>query len=314
MERNKLAVIAIGGNSLISETEEVNVASEYRIVGETCRQIAQLMDDGWNVVITHGNGPQVGWNLRRSELASHELFELPMDVIVTFTQGSIGYYIQQNLNNIFAKSGSDRKIVTLVTQIEVDSKDKAFDNPTKSIGGYLTEEQARKLEALGWLTAEEPGKGWRRQVASPVPLRIIELEIIRDLLASDHIVVACGGGGVAVAKSDRGDLQGVPAIIDKDFSSMLLAAELNAQLIVISTAVERVALNFGKKDETWLDRISLDEARAYYDDGHFGVGSMAPKMKAAMRFIEKGGDSVIITNPQNIYNAISGNAGTRITS
>jgi carbamate kinase len=312
MERNKLAVIAIGGNSLISETEEVNVASEYKIVGETCRQIAQLMEDGWNVVITHGNGPQAGWNLRRSELASHELFELPMDVIVTFTQGSIGYYIQQNLTNIFAKSDPHRKIATIVTQIEVDPKDKAFDNPTKSIGGYLTEEQARKMEASGWPTAEEPGKGWRRLVASPAPLRIIELEIIRDLLARDHIVVACGGGGVAVAKSDLGHLEGVPAIIDKDLSSALLASELNAQLLIISTAVERVALNFGKENETWLDQISLDQARAYQDEGHFGVGSMAPKVNAAMTFIEKGGASVIITNPQNIYKSATGEAGTHI--
>ncbi len=314
MDANKLAVIAIGGNSLISETEEVNVASEYKIVGETCRQIALLMNDGWNVVITHGNGPQAGFNLRRSELASHELFELPMDVIVTFTQGSIGYYIQQNLTNIFAQSGSNRKIATLVTQIEVDPKDNAFDNPTKSIGGYLDQEQARKMEQLGWPMAEEPGKGWRRQVASPKPLRIIELGIIRDLLAKDHVVIACGGGGVAVARTDQEGLRGVPAIIDKDLSSMLLAAELNAQLLVISTAVDRVALNFGQKDETWLDRITLDQARKYYKDGHFGVGSMAPKVEAAMKFIEKGGESVIITNPQNIYTSISGAAGTHITS
>ncbi len=168
------------------------------------------------------------------------------------------------------------------------------------------------MEELGWPTAEDPGKGWRRQVASPVPLRIIELEIIRDLLARDHIVVACGGGGVAVAKSDQGHLEGVPAIIDKDLSSALLAAELNAQLLIISTAVDRVALNFGKENETWLEQISLDQARAYHKEGHFGVGSMAPKVDAAMKFIEKGGESVIITTPQNIYKATTGDAGTHI--
>ncbi len=313
MDSNKLAVVAIGGNSLISETEAVNVASEYKIVGQTCRQIAKLMQDGWKVIITHGNGPQAGFNLRRSELAAHELFELPMDVIVSFTQGSIGYYIQQNLTNIFEQSGSDKKIVTLITQIEVDPEDEAFKKPTKSIGGYLDEKRARQMEKMGWPMGEEPGKGWRRQVASPRPKRIIEQEIIQDLLEKDRVVVACGGGGVAVAKDSQGQLHGITAVIDKDFTSALLAAELNAKLLIISTAVDRVALNFGQENETWLKSMTIDKANEYLEANHFGVGNMAPKVKAGVTFIEKGGTRVVITNPENIYKSISGTAGTHIT-
>ncbi len=312
MKAKKLAIVAIGGNSLISETEEVNVASEYKIVGETCRQIADLVLDGWDVVVTHGNGPQAGFNLRRSELASHELFELPMDVIVTFTQGSIGYYIQQNLFNIFTEKGVDKKIASVVTQIEVNRNDPAFENPSKPIGSYCEGERKKDLEKLGWPLIEEQGKGWRRLVASPLPLSIVEQELIEDLLAAGSVVITCGGGGVPVVKDAQGRLEGVPAIVDKDFSSALLAKNLKAELLIISTAVDRAALNFGQPDETWLDEVKLKDANRYLEDGHFGTGSMAPKIKAAINFIEGGGGKVIITSPTNIYKSTSGAAGTHI--
>lgn len=313
MGSDKLAVIAIGGNSLISETEAVNVASEYKIVGKTCQQIAKLMTDGWNVVITHGNGPQAGFNLRRSELAAHELFELPLDVIVTFTQGSIGYYIQQNLYNIFKKDGVAKQVATLVTQIAVDPDDNAFARPTKSIGGYLDQNKAGQLEKAGWPMAEEPGKGWRRLVASPMPQKILEQDIIQDLISAGHVVVTCGGGGVAVTRGEQGELAGTTAVIDKDFTSALLASNLGAELLIISTAVDRVALNFGRPDQSWLDEINLEKAEKYLNEGHFGMGSMAPKIKAATRFLKKGGKKVIITSPNNIFKSTQGSAGTHIT-
>lgn len=312
MDSKKLAIVAIGGNSLISETEEVNVASEYKIVGETCRQIADLVLDGWDVVVTHGNGPQAGFNLRRSEIASHELFELPMDVIVTFTQGSIGYYIQQNLCNIFNKQGVGKKIATLITQIEVDHKDPAFAKPSKPIGSYCDEEKKKELEKLGWPLIEEQGKGWRRLVASPSPRSIIEQDLIGDLLAAGHVVVACGGGGVPVVKDAQGHLQGVPAVVDKDFSSALLATKLGAELFIISTAVDRAALNYGRPDQVWLDEISSAEASQYLQEGHFGMGSMKPKIEAAIKFIKHGGKRVIITSPSNIYKSVAGAAGTHV--
>lgn len=312
MGSKRLALVAIGGNSLISETEEVNVASEYKIVGEACGQIARLILDGWQVLITHGNGPQAGFNLRRSELASGELFELPLDVIVTFTQGSIGYYIQQNLYNIFKENGVDKQIATLITQIEVDRNDPAFSRPSKPIGSYCDKETTRRLSELGWPMIEVPGKGWQRLVASPLPRRILEQGLIRDLLASGHVVVACGGGGVAVAPDAQGQLRGVPAIVDKDFSSALLATNLGAELFIISTAVDRVALNYGRPDQVWLDAIRSAEAMQYLEEGHFGLGSMAPKIKAAINFIKSGGQRVIITSPNNIVKSEAGSAGTHI--
>lgn len=310
--QEKLAVIAIGGNSLISETEPVNVTSEYKIVGETCRQVAALIADGWQVVITHGNGPQAGFNLRRCELAAHELFELSMDVIVAFTQGSIGYYIQQNLNNILMSQGLARQVVTLITQVEVDLDDKAFERPSKPIGGYIDRDKAREFEREGWPMSEEPGKGWRRVVSSPMPKRILEEDTISNLLSAGCVVVACGGGGIAVAEDVSGNYGGVPAIIDKDFASALLAQSLGAELLIISTAVDRVALHYGKPEQTWLDEIDINTATQYMAQNHFPEGSMAPKVQAAIDYLNQGGRRVIITNPASIYDAVAGSAGTHI--
>ncbi len=312
MGSDRLAVVAVGGNSLISETEEVNVASEYKIVGETCRQISRLIADGWNIVITHGNGPQAGFNLRRSELASHELFELPLDIIVTFTQGSIGYYIQQNLYNIFKANGVAKQVVTLVTQVEVDPADPAFANPAKPIGGYLDQERARRFEEAGWPVAEERGRGWRRLVASPLPQRILERDIIRDLLTAGHVIVACGGGGVAVAPDSQGKLRGITAIVDKDFTSALLAENLGAELFILSTAVDRVALHYGKPEQVWLEEIDIEMAEQYLAQGHFGMGNMGPKVQAAINFLKGGGKGVIITSPSNIFKSVAGSAGNHI--
>ena len=275
-------------------------------------RIARLIADGWNVVITHGNGPQAGFNLRRSELASHELFELPLDIIVTFTQGSIGYYIQQNLYNIFKANGMVKQVVTLVTQVEVDPADPAFADPTKPIGGYLDQERARRFEEAGWPVAEERGRGWRRLVASPLPRCILEGDIIRDLLTAGHVIVACGGGGVAVVPDSQGKLRGVTAIVDKDFTSALLSETLGAELLILSTAVDRVALNYGKPEQVWLDEIDIEMAEQYLAQGHFGMGNMGPKIQAAINFLKGGGKEVIITDPSNIFKSVAGSAGTHI--
>jgi len=222
------------------------------------------------------------------------------------------YYIQQNLTNIFKEDGVDKQIATLITQVEVDRNDPAFSRPSKPIGSYCDKEATRHLSELGWPMIEVPGKGWQRLVASPLPRRILEQGLIRDLLVSGHVVVACGGGGVAVAPDAQGQLRGVPAIVDKDFSSALLATNLGAELFIISTAVDRVALNYGRPDQVWLDDIRSAEATQYLEEGHFGLGSMAPKIKAAINFIKSGGQRVIITSPNNIVKSEAGSAGTHI--
>jgi carbamate kinase len=311
MELNS-AVIAIGGNSLIVDPRNVTIDAEYEAARETCEHIAGLVADGWQVIIGHGNGPQVGFNLRRSELAAHELFELPLDVCGTFTQGSIGYYLQQNLVNIFRRRGLDRRVVTVVTQTEVDPDDPAFERPNKPIGMFLSRDEARRLQLDGWEVMEDAGRGWRRVVASPQPVRIVEEEIIRALVEMGTIVIAGGGGGIPVAPDANGDLRGVKAVVDKDYASALLANRLGVPVFIISTAVPRVALNFGTPEQQDLARITATEARLYLAEGHFAEGSMAPKIRAVLSFLENGGRRAIITNPPNLTRAVAGTAGTEI--
>jgi len=308
------AVIAIGGNSLIPDAQHQTVQDQYLAAGVTDDHIAALVEDGWDVAISHGNGPQVGFILRRSELASNELHEVPLDYCGADTQGAIGYMLQQNLINDFRQKGIDKNVATVVTQVEVDPNDPAFDNPSKPIGSFMDEEQARsRMENEGWDCTEDAGRGWRRVVASPQPRRIVEVDIIRQLLDAGNVVIGVGGGGIPVVADENGDLAGVAAVIDKDLASALLANEVDADLLLISTAVEKCALNFGTPEEEWVDEFTLDEVKRYLEEGtHFAEGSMAPKMRAVVQFLENGGKEALITNPENIERAVAGETGTRI--
>jgi carbamate kinase len=312
---HKLAVIAIGGNSLIKDKGRVTVRDQYEAAGETARHISALVASGWDVVVTHGNGPQVGFILRRSELASHELHEVPLDVCGADSQGAIGYALQQNLANDFREKGIDRAVATVVTQVEVAADDPGFAAPSKPIGSFMDEAEAsRRRTDDGWEVVEDAGRGWRRVVASPRPIRIVEEQAVRALVDAGVIVITVGGGGIPVVRNAGGDLEGVAAVIDKDHASGLLANVLGADAFIISTAVEKVALHFGTPEQEWVDRLTLDEARARLAEGiHFAPGSMAPKIQAAIDFLERGGEEVIITNPPNIGRAVAGETGTRIT-
>ena len=314
-EKRKIAVVAIGGNSLIKDKTHQTVEDQYEAARETSGHIAKMIRDGWDVAISHGNGPQVGFILRRSELASHELHEIPLDVCGADTQGAIGYSLQQNLYNHFVRLGIDKAIATVVTQVEVSADDPAFKKPSKPIGSFMDEPQAiSRRDIEGWDVLEDAGRGWRRVVASPRPVRIVEEPAVKRLIEAGIIVVAVGGGGIPVVADENGNLRGVAAVIDKDFASALLANNIGADLFMISTAVEKVALNFGKPEQRWLDQLSIAEAKQYLAEGtHFAPGSMAPKIQAAIEFIEGGGEKVIITNPENMEKALAGETGTHMT-
>jgi carbamate kinase len=307
-------VIAIGGNSLIPDGDHMTVQDQYLAAAETDDHIASLVEDGWEVAISHGNGPQVGFILRRSELASSELHEIPLDYCGADTQGAIGYMLQQNLVNDFRQRGLDVSVATIVTQVEVDAEDPAFKNPSKPIGSFMDEAQAmRRRDLEGWDVREDAGRGWRRVVASPHPKRIVEIEVIKRLLDAGVVTIAVGGGGIPVVADEDGDLSGVAAVIDKDLASALLATEVGADLLLISTAVEQVALDFGTPNQRWVDRLTLAEVKAYLAEGvHFAEGSMAPKMRAVVQFLEAGGSEALITNPVNLERAMAGETGTRI--
>jgi carbamate kinase len=308
----RLALVAVGGNSLILDARHQSVADQWKAAAETCQHIAAMIGAGWTVVVTHGNGPQVGFILRRSELARHELHEVPLDVCGADTQGAIGYAFQQLLGNQLRSRGIARQVVTIVTQTEVAAGDPAFGNPTKPIGSFMDEKTAwQRADQDGWVVVEDAGRGWRRVVPSPVPVRIVELPTIQRLLEQGFVVVAAGGGGIPVVMTSDGSLRGVPAVIDKDLASALLASAIGADLFVITTAVERVALHYGKPGQVWLDCVTLEEARRHLTDGvHFAAGSMAPKIRAVVSFLERGGPEAIITDPPHLERALAGEAGT----
>lgn len=308
----KLAVIAIGGNSLIKDKKHQTVEDQYIAASETAFHIAAMIKDGWNVAIAHGNGPQVGFILRRSEIARHELHEVPLDVCGADSQGAIGYALQQNLYNHFLDMGIERPVATIVTQTEVSADDPAFENPSKPIGSFMNEKEAsRRIAVDGWDCSEDSGRGWRRLVASPKPVRIVEEPIVHTLLDSGVVVITVGGGGIPVIGDADGKLRGTAAVIDKDLASALLASRLKADLFIISTAVERVALNYGQPDQRWLDSVTLAEAKEYLAEGvHFAKGSMAPKVQAVVNYLEAGGQHAIVTDPPNIARALAGVTGT----
>jgi carbamate kinase len=316
MAEQKLAVVAIGGNSLISDKKHQTVEDQYQAAKETTFHIADMIEQGWDVAIGHGNGPQVGFILRRSEIAAkvEGMHEVPLDVCGADSQGAIGYALQQNLQNELYQRGIKKKVVTVITQVLVDKDDPAFKNPTKPIGGFMDEPEAtRRKKEQDWTVVEDAGRGWRRVVASPLPKEIVELETVETLLERGIITITVGGGGIPVIDPGDGNYEGVAAVIDKDFASSLLAQNIKADLFVISTAVEKVALNFGKPNEQWLDKMTLAEAKAYLAEGtHFAKGSMAPKIQAIIWFLENGGKQALITDPKNIGRALKGETGTWI--
>jgi carbamate kinase len=311
----RVAVIAIGGNSLIKDKQHRSVEDQYLAAGETAYHIAQMIRSGWDVAIGHGNGPQVGFILRRSELASHELHEVPLDVCGADTQGAIGYALQQNLYNHFLDMRIDKTVTTVVTQVEVSRDDPAFQNPSKPIGSFMEEAEAMRRKANeGWDVVEDAGRGWRRVVPSPLPKRVVELPAVKKLIDAGVVVITVGGGGIPVVANEDGKLVGTAAVIDKDYASSLLATSIHADLFLISTAVEKVALSYGTPDQEWIDQMTLSQARQYLAEGsHFKKGSMAPKIQAVIWFLEQGGKEAIITNPENIARALAGETGTRIT-
>ena len=312
---SRLAVIAIGGNSLIRDEQHKSVHDQYESVVETSRHIAGIVQQGYNVVITHGNGPQVGFILLRSEIAEKVagLHPVPLDSCGADTQGAIGYQIQQALHNEFLKRGVERQAATIVTQVLVDQHDPAFQNPSKPVGSFYTKEEIdQKVAQEGWTVAEDAGRGWRRVVPSPMPMAIVELDAIKRLVEADFVVIAAGGGGIPVIRNSEGLLEGVAAVIDKDYATSLLATNLEADLFVISTAVENVSLNYRKPDEQAISRMTVSEAKAYAEQGQFAKGSMLPKINAAIAFLERGGKEALITNPESLERALAGHTGTRI--
>lgn len=309
---DRLAVVAIGGNSLIKSPKHQSVPDQWEAMAETSVHIAAMVARGWDVVVTHGNGPQVGFILLRSELASHVLHTVPLDVCGADTQGAIGYMAQVGLDAAMARLGLTRRTATVVTRVVVDRDDPAFQKPTKPIGPFYTQEQADRYRGeRGWTVAEDAGRGWRRVVPSPRPLEIIESDAIRTLLAAGFVVVGVGGGGIPVVR-ENGNMRGVEAVIDKDHASSLLARTIGADLLLISTAVARVALNYRKADERPLDRMTLSEAQRHLAEGQFPPGSMGPKIEAAIAYLQAGGKEVLITSPENIERALAGETGTRI--
>jgi carbamate kinase len=305
------AVVAIGGNSLIKDKQHQTIPDQYAAAVESSRHVVSMIEQGWDVLLTHGNGPQVGYILRRSELSAGELHPVPLDYCGADTQGAIGYMFQQALQNEFKRRAIVKSAATVVTQTLVDRNDPAFQNPTKPIGSFMEEPTARAhAHDEGWSVVEDAGRGWRRVVPSPAPVKIVEFDAIMSLIRAGFTVVASGGGGIPVVEQD-GQLVGVEAVIDKDYAASTLARDLKADLFLITTAVDKVALNFGKPDQQLLDTLTLAQAREYLAQGHFQKGSMGPKVQAIIWYLEAGGKEALITTPENIEHALAGETGTR---
>jgi carbamate kinase len=311
---SKTAVVAFGGNALVTDADHDSIPDQYETVCRNVSHLVDLIEKGWRLVVSHGNGPQVGFILRRSELAQAEVDPVPVDYAVADTQGAIGYMFVKAITNELARRGIARPVVAIVTQAVVDPADEAFKQPTKPIGSFLDEATARsRQQALGWTIMEDAGRGFRRTVASPRPQRILESATIRMLLDSGAVVVAAGGGGIPVAARPDGTFAGVEAVVDKDLASSLLAHELGAQLLLIPTSVSRVAIGFGTPGERWLDTMSVEQARAHVAAGEFGAGSMEPKVAAVVDFVANTPGAVgAIGLPEEIAEILVGRAGTRI--
>jgi len=304
-------VVALGGNALIEDPHHVSIPAQYQAARRTARNLGPLLAKGYNVAIVHGNGPQVGFILRRAELSLGELHDVPLDSCVADSQGAIGYNIQMAMKNETGVGG--RNTVTVVTQVLVDRTDPAFLNPVKPIGGFMDEKKARGRGKLdGWVVKEDAGRGWRRVVPSPEPIEIIELDVIRSLVESGVITIAAGGGGIPVVLNDNGEFEGVEAVIDKDKAASLLARSLNADKFVILTAVPKVCVDFGKSTQRELDVLSVSKARALAAEGQFSPGSMLPKIQALADFVQATGREGLISDPLHLRAALNGAEGTRI--
>ncbi len=313
--KRKLAVIAVGGNALIREKGKESLPDQYAAACDAMRHVASIIQAGWDVIITHGNGPQVGFILRRSELTDHEMFTISLDFCGSDTQGSIGYMFQMALINEFGRRGMKKQAVTVVTQTVVDKEDPAFTHPSKPIGSFMDETAAAVRRSKdGWTIVEDAGRGWRRVVPSPAPIRIVQQDAILTLIQGGFTVIGVGGGGIPVIENEKGELVGVEAVIDKDLASALLAYSVRADLFMISTEVEKVAINFNKPNVRWLDSLTMAEAKKYMAEGQFGKGSMEPKITAVLNYLEHGGKRVLITNPENLLRALNGKTGTWIVS
>ncbi|MDP4126919.1 MAG: carbamate kinase [Bacillota bacterium] len=311
-----LAVVAIGGNSLIRDKAHESVEDQYQAVCETAKHIVGMIEQGYEVIITHGNGPQVGFILRRSEIAVDvaSMHQVPLVSCGADTQGAIGYQIQQAMDNEFKKRGLNKSAVTIVTQVVVSADDPAFQKPAKPIGSFYTKEQTELIQKANpsWVMVEDAGRGYRRVVPSPRPQEIVEKDVINQLARAGYCVVSVGGGGIPVMRNEDNSFQGVDAVIDKDFASSLLASDIKADLLIISTGVPTVYLNYGKPNEKALDKVSLAELKQYMSENHFAPGSMLPKVQAVISFLENGGKEAIITNPESLEDAIAGKTGTHV--
>jgi carbamate kinase len=306
-------VIAIGGNSLVKDARHMSVPDQYAAVVETARHITDLLERRHRIVITHGNGPQVGFILLRSEHSRGLLHQVPLDSIVADTQGALGYQIQQALENEFRRRHLKKAVATVVTQTLVERNDPAFANPSKPIGQFYTRPEAEdRMRVEQWVMVEDAGRGWRRVVPSPQPVRIIESEVVRHLVKDGYVVIAAGGGGIPVVADDQGNLSGVAAVIDKDLASAVLAQAISADMLVISTSVEKVCLDYGKPTERALGSMTPAQARQHMAEGHFQPGSMLPKIQACLQFIENGGHEALITCPAALCAALEGKTGTRV--
>lgn len=313
---DRIAVIALGGNAISRPGGRGDIPQQFENTRKTCEHILRVKKKGYKLCITHGNGPQVGNALRRVELAEREIYPLPLGICVADTEGGMGYMIQQELRNIFIREGySFKDIATIVTQIVVDKDDPSFREPTKPIGRFYTPKEAGDMQRQkGWVMVEDSGRGWRRVVPSPKPRRIVEAGIIKGCVRDDNIIIACGGGGIPVIEKDNGMLEGVDAVIDKDFASSLLAQEIDADVLVIATAVDRVAINFGRPNQRDFDVLKISEAMKYYENGEFPKGSMGPKVLACCEFVKKTNKTAIITSLENLSIALDGRAGTQIVA
>lgn len=314
----KFVVVAIGGNSLVRDNGRESIEDQYEAVREIAANIADMVQEGVDVVVTHGNGPQVGFTLRRSEIA-HEVIgmhSVPLVNCVADTQGGIGYQVQQALTNEFLARGIQKKVATVITQVEVSADDPNFQNPTKPVGSFLTLEQAEELKRQhpDWVFIEDSGRGYRRVVPSPKPIDIVEKDAIRSLIDSGYVVIAVGGGGIPVVRDEQNSYTGIDAVIDKDFATSLLAEQIDAESLIITTGVPRVFINFGKPNQMALEEITVDQTKQYVQEGHFPAGSMLPKIEASLSFLAKANRKVIITNPESLKDAIKNEAGTHIIS
>jgi carbamate kinase len=311
----KLCVIALGGNALLKDGEKGTIQELERNATETCRYLLPLIKDNWQMVITHGNGPQVGNTLIQHEYASNLVPAMPLDVCVSETQGSLGYILQQAILNELRRHNIKRYVVTMVTQVVVDSEDKGFSNPTKPVGPFYDRGKTEILQKeKKWIMIEDSGRGYRRVVPSPRPLKIIQRIMIKELAQSGHIVITAGGGGIPIYKNKNNDYEGIEAVVDKDLASSILAVEIKASLFIILTTVPKVYINYGKPNQQGIIRMKLSQAKKYKEEGHFANGSMEPKIEASINYLSSVDGRVIITSPERLSDALKDQEGTNIIS